>query len=277
MEDSSERHGGRDEDHEALPPSAVLLKLYNHGREEIDMRPTIVVCAHRGASGTFPENTLAAFREAADVGSDMLEFDVRMAADGECVLLHDPTVDRTTDRTGNVWELTLEEVKRLDAGVKFGQQFVGERIPTLTETLNLVGGKVELNLHVYPGPNDGEALVRRVCEEIKERDLYQSSFIAGMEDVMQIARSCNPEVRRCNLHGQDSAANYLAACIEFGCYCMQPSNQIVTPGLCFAAHRAGMRVHPFYADDEAEMVRLIHCGVDGILTNYPARLIAVLH
>lgn len=240
------------------------------------MKPTIVVCAHRGASGTFPENTLAAFREAVDLGSDMIEFDVRMTADGECVLLHDPTVDRTTAGTGNVWELTLEEVKRLDAGVKFGQQFVGERIPTLTETLNLVGGKAELNLHVYPGPDDGDALVRRVCKEIKERDLYQSSFIAGMEDVMKIARSCDPAVRRCNLQGQDSPENYLASCIEFGCSDMQPSNQIVTRGLCYAAHRAGLRVNPFYADEEAEMVRLIECGVDGILTNYPERLIAVL-
>lgn len=240
------------------------------------MNHEITVCAHRGASGTFPENTLRAFREAIALSCGMVEFDVRMTSDGECVILHDPTVDRTTAGTGPVWELTLAQVKRLDAGGKFGKQFTGERIPTLTETLDLVADRLQLNIHVYPGPDDGEEIVRRVCREIEDRNLEESTFITGMDDVMDLARSYDPLVWRCNLSRQESPQNYVASCIEFGCYCMQPSNGIVTRELCEAAHAAGLRVHPFYADDETEMVRLIECGVDGILTNYPERLIALL-
>ena len=236
----------------------------------------VAVCAHRGASGTHPENTLAAFRHAVALGCEMVEFDVWQTADGACVILHDATVDRTTDGAGPVAGLTLDELKRLDAGVKTGPGFVGEPIPSLDELLDILPASVELNIHIKDDPDSGAAVVERVCHEIRTRDRYGSAFIAGSAAVLDRARAVDHRVRRCLLSGQDDPLRYVQRAAAFGCYAIQPVGKITSSGLCVEAHAAGLRVHPFYADDEAEMRRQIACGVDGILTNHPERLIAVL-
>src|SRR5579863_4458154 len=107
--------------------------------------------AHRGASGTFPENTLSAFRAAIDTKADMCELDVQLTRDGALVVIHDDTVDRTTDGTGEVAELTLAELKLLDAGAKFKNGAVkgkGERVPTLDEVFDVTAGKCGLNIEL---------------------------------------------------------------------------------------------------------------------------------
>ncbi len=103
--------------------------------------PGIVAVGHRGTVHQAPENTLAAIRKAIEFGVDLIEIDVRETADGHLVILHDATVDRTTDGTGPVAELTLEQVKKLDAGSWFGVEFAGERIPTLDEALEAMKGR----------------------------------------------------------------------------------------------------------------------------------------
>ena len=97
------------------------------------------VIGHRGASGSAPENTLAAFRKAAALGARWVEFDVRLSADGRCILLHDDTVDRTTDGKGRADRMMLEDLAGLDAGAWFDREFAGETIPTLEETIDLLG------------------------------------------------------------------------------------------------------------------------------------------
>ncbi len=102
--------------------------------------PGVMVVAHRGASRHAPENTLAAFRKAIELGADLIEFDVRQTRDGHLVVMHDDTVDRTTDGRGRVSQMTLEEIRKLDAGSWFGPQFKGERVPTLDEALETIKG-----------------------------------------------------------------------------------------------------------------------------------------
>ena len=106
------------------------------------------VAAHRGFSEKYPENTMAAFRAAIEAGADEIETDVRMTADGELVLIHDDNVSRTTDGTGKVCEMTLAELKKLDAGVKKGKEFAGARIPTLRELLELCKEHPALTLDI---------------------------------------------------------------------------------------------------------------------------------
>ena len=233
------------------------------------------VCAHRGASGTHPENTVPAFEEAASLGCGMVEFDVRATRDGALVLLHDPSVDRTTDGNGNIWELDLAQVRALDACAG-KQDFAGVGIPTLDEALDVFPAAMELNMHVYPGPDDGEAIVDGVCRRIAARGLYDTAFVAGSDEVMRLVIERDARVRRCLLGSQDRAAEYARIAAGMGCGNIQPLNRITTPELVAEAHALELVVHPFYADDEAEMSRLIGCGVDGILTNQPARLIGVL-
>src|SRR4030042_5766395 len=118
------------------------------------IRPTIF--AHRGSSVHAPENTLAAFKLAIDQHADGIELDTKLSADGQVVVMHDDTVDRTTNGTGRIKSLTLHELKRLDAGSKFDPSFHAERIPTLAEVFETVGGKIFINvaLATYTSPTD---------------------------------------------------------------------------------------------------------------------------
>ncbi|MBQ8403145.1 MAG: glycerophosphodiester phosphodiesterase [Clostridia bacterium] len=136
----------------------------------------VYVAAHRGASELYPENTMAAFRAALEMGVDQIETDVRVTADGELVLIHDEAVDRTTDGTGKVCEFTLSELKKLDAGAKKGAKFAGERIPTLRELMELVKdhSTLTLDIELKEYPTDGrEALAYDVCDRtLKMLDEY---------------------------------------------------------------------------------------------------------
>jgi len=234
----------------------------------------VFTCAHRGASSTHPENTLSAFAEAVALGCEMVEFDVRATADGALLILHDPSVDRTTDGTGQIWDLSCKEIRQLDASADH-EGFGRIQIPTLDEVLDTLPSSIELNIHIYPGPADGSAIVAGVCREIEVRNLYGSAIIAGSDEVMEIVIATDDRVRRCLLGSQGRANIYARLARDFGCTNIQPLHRITTPALCDEAHRFGLVVHPFYADDETEMWRLIDCGVDGILTNCPRRLIAL--
>ena len=238
------------------------------------MTRQVFVCAHRGASGSFPENTIPAFAEAVSLGCEMIEFDIRATADGAMVILHDASVDRTTDGSGLIWDLPFREVEQLDASAGH-EGYAGTRIPTLCEVLDFIPPGIELNIHVYPGPDDGEAVVGSVCAEIDARDLYDTAFVAGADEVMKLVISRNSKVRRCLL-GSQNWPRYAQLAREMGCSNLQPLNTITTKEFCEEAHQLELIVHPFYADDETEMLRLIECGVDGILTNQPERMIQLL-
>ena len=129
----------------------------------------IYVAAHRGWFSNYPENTMEAFRAAAELGVDQLELDIRVTKDNELVVIHDATVDRTTDGTGLVIEKTLAELKALDAGIKKGEQFKGVRIPTFIEFMEYVktldGMTVDFELKEYPDVV-GEELAYSVCDRV---------------------------------------------------------------------------------------------------------------
>lgn len=125
------------------------------GMERLDGFEGITVAGHRGYKSRYPENTLLAFRAALDYGADMLEFDLHLSKDGEVVVIHDDSVDRTTNGSGLVRDFTLEELKALDAGGWFGDAFRGLEIPTLRELCELIGGYpgVLLNVEIKKGPD----------------------------------------------------------------------------------------------------------------------------
>ena len=231
----------------------------------------VAVVAHRGASGRFPENTLPAFEEAVRLEVEMVEFDVHLTADGQMVVIHDATVDRTSNGSGQVAKMTLSEIKELDAGGWFGEEFSGGRFPTLTETLDLISSEVRLNVHVKAYGEDRERLVPLVVQELVRRDLLQTAFVASDQESLALARRVDAEVGICNL-STNPPESYVRRSQGIGCRILQPGNSVTTSELVSEAHQLGMEVNPFYADEEEEMKRLIECGVDGILTNYPERL-----
>ena len=133
-------------------------------------KKNIYVAAHRGDSAYYPENTMVAFRAAIEEGVDQIELDVRVTRDNEIVIIHDATVDRTTNGTGKVCDKTLGELKALDAGYKKGEEFKGERIPTFVEFLELVKDHptltVDIELKEYPTTPGNETRAYEVCDRI---------------------------------------------------------------------------------------------------------------
>jgi glycerophosphoryl diester phosphodiesterase len=228
--------------------------------------------AHRGASGTFPENTLSAFRAAIAAGAAMCELDVQLTRDGAVVVIHDDTVDRTTDGTGQVAELTLEEIKRLDASAKFkGGTIRGERIPTLDEVFEVTAGKCGLNIELKAG-----GLEHQVAQIMNARNAFRDSIVSSFDwEWLKKTQQIDQRIR-IGLLTDDKPVDLMMNAVAMRAYAINPHCDIVTADLCTAAHQRGFKVFTWTVDSEPRMRALIECGVDGIMTNYPERLRAVM-
>ena len=206
------------------------------------MRHRVNIVAHRGASGTFPENTLSAFRDAIRLGVESIEFDVHLSRDGELIVIHDNSVDRTTNGSGKIEDLTLEQIKRLDAGVKFGDQFPNERIPTLSETLEIMPADMRLNIHVKAYPSTRPTVTKKVIDEMVEYDVLDNAFFTSDAETVKLVKSINPDVAICNLSGQDGE-QYIDFSKELGSYILQPNHRITTKEFVEKAHANEMEVN----------------------------------
>jgi glycerophosphoryl diester phosphodiesterase len=224
--------------------------------------------AHRGASGTFPENTLSAFRAAIDAGADMCELDVQLTRDGAVVVIHDDTVERTTDGKGEVAKLTLEEIQRLDAGVKFkGGAIKGERVPTLDEVFDVTSGKCGLNIELKAG-----GLESQVAQIMQARNAFGDSVVSSFDwDYLKKIQQLHFNIR-VGLLAEEKPVDLMMNAVAMRAYSINPRWDMVTADLCKAAHERGLKVYTWTVDSDARMRALIECGVDGIMTNYPERL-----
>ncbi|HUY20340.1 MAG TPA: glycerophosphodiester phosphodiesterase family protein [Candidatus Binataceae bacterium] len=227
--------------------------------------------AHRGASGTCPENTLCAFKAAVEAGAAMCELDVRLAGDGALVVIHDETVDRTTDGRGPVAELTVPQLKVLDAGARFDARFAGERIPTLDEVFAAVGTRCGLNLELKT-----RAAAAPLCRTIHARRAYETTIVSSFETAMlERIKAVDPAIR-VGLLCDGPADGLIAQARALGAWAVNPRYDLCTAELVVEARRHGLKVLAWTVDEPALMSRLIADGVDGIMTNYPERLHALI-
>lgn len=157
--------------------------------------PARGVGAYRGASNTHPANTLAAFREAVRLGAHMIEMDVRLTKDEQVVVIHDPSVDMTADGHGMVADLTLEQIKRLDAGIRKAERFKGERIPTLREALRIMPANIWLNIHMHSGFEGPEGRLGALVAQavVDEKRLHQAFLSCNRPDA-EAALKAGPTV-----------------------------------------------------------------------------------
>lgn len=232
------------------------------------------VCyAHRGARARAPENTLRAFRLAFELGADAIECDAQRSRDGRLVVIHDGTVDRTTDGSGWVAEMSFAELRLLNAGR-------GERIPTLEETLALVrerGGGINLEVK---GESVAEALgtaeamlaaLRGLEEGIRGRALVSSFAHAAIA----LLKARLPWLRTGALFGDEwRGRDLVAPALAVGAEALHPGLRLVTPELVRRAHDAGLAVNVWTVNRPADMRRLIAWEVDGIFSDYPERVVA---
>jgi glycerophosphoryl diester phosphodiesterase len=228
--------------------------------------------AHRGYSAVAPENTLPAFAAAVRGGATHVEFDVRTTVDGVPVVIHDRTLDRTTSGSGFVWEADSSAIRSLDAGSWFSPGFAGVRVPTLAETLDLLGGGPEILLEIKPPATHDE--VKAIVAQVAERGLLSRTIIQSFDpDVVRRAYETAPDVRR-GLLRQGLLPETAALARELGVSCCNPSVADVLAGrpAVRALTEAGIDVMPWTANDMSQWAVLASCGVAGLITDRVAEL-----
>lgn len=224
-------------------------------------------CAHRGDVSNAPENTIPALRSAVSNGAGMIEFDVQLSKDGHLVLMHDATVNRTTDGEGKVSDLLFAELRALDAGSWFAPSFAGTQIPTLVEALYAIDESVLCNVHLKNSPGVAEA----AANVIRELGRIDQCFLACTVEQAREARAVVPEIRICNMsrQGSDRMA-YVDLTIAERCEYIQLHKRNGLDGIQEAVgvlHAAGVKVNYFGAEDPEVIRALRDAGVDYILTD----------
>jgi glycerophosphoryl diester phosphodiesterase len=210
---------------------------------------------------------------AAEMGADAIEFDVKLTADGQVIVIHDQTVDRTTDGRGDLRELPLAAVRELDAGVRFGEQFRGERIPTLEQIFEAVGRRIFINVELTNYATPLDRLVPGVVELVRkfglqERVLFSSFFPHNLAK----AKKLLPQVP-CGLLVWAGWMGWWGRSFGFRSdvyHALHPHLRNVTPGLVQRVQAAGRRLHVWTVNAEADLQHMIDWGVDGIFTDDPA-------
>lgn len=229
------------------------------------------IIAHRGNSCCAPENTLAAIEEAFKAGADYVEVDVRLISDGTAVLMHDERVDRTTSGTGLVSEMTLEEIKRLDAGCWFDAKYCGEKVPTLAEALRAAAGKGRLLLDVK-SLQTGKA-IRRALDEA---GVPVAAVWLWQNESWEAARDFRGNIAGCEiLWGKRPSSLSEGSLKSFrprGIVGFDVDVSEVTKEFVEAAHAQGLRVSAYTYLSPQEMQKGIDLGLDAIYTDYPALL-----
>ena len=230
--------------------------------------------AHRGASGRglAPENTLAAFEKALDIGIDMLEIDVRVTGDGQLIVLHDPSLDRTTDREGIVREMVLEEIRQADAGD-------GERVPVLREVFDLARHRAPILLEIK-SDFIAELVVQAIAEaEFSEQVVVQSFNPQTVERVKRLAPHLPASLLIGELPTTPSrfrARRLVSQVLEIGANTLSIWHATLTPSLIEEMRKRGIAVWAWTVDEEITMRDLAMMGVQGLVTNHPEVLNNVL-
>jgi glycerophosphoryl diester phosphodiesterase len=238
-------------------------------------RPLIL--AHRGASRRAPENTMAAFRLAAQLGADGLELDVQLTSDGEVVVMHDSTLNRTSNGHGRVLDWPLAGLRVLDAGGWYAPEFAGEPIPTLAEVLHELGPRLVLNVELKTTLFGG-GLEAEVVRLVEDAGLGERVILSSFDPLaLWRVRRLNPHLATGLLYAPDSPlyirGRWLQALARPAA--LHPRwDTLDGPGVA-AAHRQGLAVRPWTCDDPDGLRRLIEWGVDAIITNVPDVALAV--
>ena len=254
----------------------------------VGTRPLVI--AHRGGARLAPENTLSAFRSAVDLGVDVIELDVRGTSDGELVVMHDALVDRTTDGHGQIVEMTLAEAKKLDAGYNWtpdgGQTFPfrgkGVVVPTLREVFTAFP---KLKFNIEP-KNQTPSLIKPLCGLIREFKLGESVVVGSFNQTIlddfrrecaEVATSASPsEVSKFLAMYKTGVSEAYSPSMQALQVPEYAGVQILSKEFVEAAHERNLKVHVWTVNETEDMKRLLEMGVDGIMTDYPNRLLDLL-
>ena len=244
------------------------------------MPPLII--AHRGDSAHRPENTLASFASAIELGAEFVEFDVHVSRDGHVMVIHDARVDRTTDGRGVVSEQTLAELRQLSAGYgeRFGDVYKGERIPTLAEALGLLRGRARAMIEIKPEAvtADGEGGVEALTvAEVRKAGMEKdSAIISFSRTALRRCRGLGPEIVRGHLFHEGAPGEQIAGAREVASEIVMPHKSLLSPELRDLGREAGIKVATWVVDEPAELQALAHLDLYGVGSNRPGVLLEAL-
>lgn len=228
------------------------------------------VCAHRGFNAVAPENSMPAFGAAIAMGAEEIEFDLWATKDGEIVSLHDATLDRVSTGTGKVYEHTLEELRRIDFGVKRGESFAGMGIVTFEEILRKFACHCVMNIHIKTVNNDVEydpEILKKIIALIDQYDCRKYVyFMCGNDNVLRLMREMAPDITRC-CGGGKAPWEIVERAIRYDCAKVQLFKPYFNQEMIDKAHAHGIQCNVFWSDDPEETVRFLDMGIDTILTN----------
>jgi len=237
-------------------------------------RPLIV--GHRGAMGYAPENTFASYERALALGADAIECDVHLSADGVPIVIHDHTLDRTTDGRGPVRDRTVAELKRLDAGAWRGPEFAGQRLPTLDELLAWCAPRIPLSIELKNGPLFYDGLADQIVELVRKHGMVERANVISFDhQAIRRVKQLEPHLPAGILFAA-RLVDAPAAARAAGAEAIMPAYYFATADVVAQAHEAGLSVSVWTVDEPATAARLAAIGVDAIASNYPDRVRAAL-
>lgn len=233
-------------------------------------KPGPHVIGHRGAAGYAPENTMVSFERGIALRADAIELDIHPSSDGQLVVIHDPTLERTTNGYGFVAQHTLAELKQLDAGSWFHPSFKNERIPTLVEVLNWARGRTRIVIEIKQGPifypHVEELLLAALDQTQMRGDVLAISFDHhSVRKVKQLA----PDIPTGVLYA-GRCINPVALAQEAGADALMPYWPLLTRAEVEAAHAAGLSIAP-WGGPEQDYRFILATGVDGVVADFPDR------
>src|SRR5207245_4058053 len=242
-------------------------------------QPTPLVIAHRGDSSHRPENTLASFAAGLETGAAIVEFDVHLTRDGEVVVIHDETIDRTTDGRGEVKQMTLAEIRRFSAGYpsRFGSAYAGERVPTLAETLGLLRERAHAMIESKPEAvtDDAEGGIEaHVIEEVRRAGMEKDvALISFDRRALRRCQAFAPGMLRGHLFHKGAVGEMLEGAREVASDLVMPEKKLLSDELRDRAREAGIKVATWVVDDIEELRRLMRFELYGVGSNRPGEML----
>jgi len=242
-------------------------------------RGRVWVVGHRGAMGYRPENTLASYEHALALGADWIECDCHLSRDGALVVMHDETVDRTTNGHGLVRDHTLQELKQLDAGAWFAPEYAGQRVLTVEELLDFARGRdTVLDIEIKNAPLYYDGIEEAVVNALARTNMADQAIVISFDHrAVGKVKALNERVATGVLYAGRPADGGLGLAKQVNADALLPHYAYVTREDVDAAHAAGLSVAPWATSDPAILRQLIQAGVDGIGTNHPDVLRSLLH
>jgi glycerophosphoryl diester phosphodiesterase len=230
--------------------------------------------AHRGLRAKYPENTLVAFQAALDAGCPMIELDVTLSRDRQVVVIHDATLDRTTNGRGAVARYTLKQLKQLDAGSWYHPEFAGQRLPELSEVLELARGRafinIEIKTHAHEPHHPPDAIEKQVVNLVAQGSARETTLISSFDiRVLERLAAMRASPALAVISERPADDDTVRLCRHLKAFSWNPAQRVLSRQQVERMHAAGIKVFPYNVDTPSDYRRMRAMKVDGVITDDP--------